>query len=167
MSLLDRISKDRIEGKVKLLLYGLSGAGKTTMIKTFPNLNKTLVIDIEKGLKSLGNLKVDSILINSLAEFNDLCKELKTDTIQNRYETIVIDSLTELQQYMINTICEEKKTNILTIGDWGIIANKCSRMIRWLRDLDYNIFVIAGAEENSKEEITYIRPLLSGKISRR
>ena len=47
-----------------ILVYGSSGVGKTTLLGTLPH-EETLIIDVDRGLASLGHASIDTIQIGS------------------------------------------------------------------------------------------------------
>ena len=93
---------------LKIILYGLSGAGKSTMIGTLPGT--TLVLDTEKGLLVLeGQENIDVIEISKISspdpEEMTLLKVyqlIKDGTLS--YDNYVLDSITDLSETLFAQI---------------------------------------------------------------
>lgn len=171
--------------KIKALLYGFSGSGKTYSARTLPR-DKTLVISAEKGLLSIAKTGMDKIEIASWDELIELYFELgawdrgenfyiidgnKTDCefIKKKYDFIFIDSLTEINEMCKDKILSSypKKKETMEIQDWGKLYNKMSKMIKGFRDLEsYGVIMIAGEEhlENKKTGELTLVPSLNGKL---
>ena len=58
-------------GKTTIALFGPSGVGKTTLLKTLPP-KATLCIDLEAGMKSVQDWPGASIPVRSFIDFRDL-----------------------------------------------------------------------------------------------
>ena len=59
------------DGKTTIALFGPSGVGKTTLLKTLPPA-ETLCIDLEAGLKSVQDWPGDSISVRTFADAADI-----------------------------------------------------------------------------------------------
>ena len=59
------------DGKTTIALFGPSGVGKTTLLKTLPPA-ETLCIDLEAGLKSVQDWQGDSISVRTFADAADI-----------------------------------------------------------------------------------------------
>ena len=126
------------DGKVFALVYGGSGTGKTHLIGTLGELGTVLVIDVDKGYKTLVSPKVpgitnqmrDNITIVSFDAFTDLTEAanlaIKNDpvawskllkiTVDKPFDWIVWDTWSELQWNMMQEL--RKRENLLS-GDLG------------------------------------------------
>jgi hypothetical protein len=65
----ERLSKDA--GKTTMVIFGPSGAGKTSLLKTLPPA-ETLCIDLEAGMKSVQDWRGDSIPVRSFPDALDI-----------------------------------------------------------------------------------------------
>lgn len=59
------------QGKTTMALFGMSGAGKTTLVKTMPD-EVTVCLDFEAGLKSVQDWRGDSLPIRRFADAVDI-----------------------------------------------------------------------------------------------
>ena len=65
----ERLSEDA--GKTTMAIFGPSGAGKTSLLKTLPPA-ETLCIDLEAGMKSVQDWRGDSIPVRSFPDAIDI-----------------------------------------------------------------------------------------------
>lgn len=164
--------------KVKLVIYGTSGAGKTTSIKTLPH-DKTLVISAESGLLSLSGTKIDYVdiatddkgqVLNSekrLERLKDILKYLDTAEAIKKYEYVVVDSLTEIGEIIANFWKEKITDKAKTFEVWGSIGQSQINFIKSLRDnQNYNV-VLLCLESLEKDDTSrrFYGPDMPGKAA--
>lgn len=159
--------------RLKVLLYGVSGTGKTTMAATFP---KPLFLDLESGLRS--TLRVGSVLrypsdptedvkeYSQVVEFYKLVKNMKNPP----FETIVIDSLNELQVLVTQNVVSRFKRvkrqydDQLTMADYGKANRDFMKVIRLFLKLPYHIvFTAIASQRDPGDEETQLFPKFVGK----
>jgi hypothetical protein len=159
-----------------LMVYGDSGVGKTTLLASasaVPEMQPVLLIDVEGGTLSIRKRypQVDTVRVKSFNDFNGLAISLRTKP--HPYKTIIIDSLTEVQklgmlEIMKRTIekDQERDPDLPGIGEWGKNIEQTRKLVRFFRDLPYNILFTALAnhnqDPNGKKHTT---PSLSGKLA--
>jgi replication-associated recombination protein RarA len=153
-----------VENKfVKMLIYGPAGIGKTRFCST---ANKPLFLDCEGGLLSVIDKDVDYIPIKEWKSVQDVFLELITGKLD--YDTIIIDSLTELSKKSMDAILgnvQQGQTNavgskiIPNQHDWLMNIEEVRRCVRAFRDLDKNI-IMTCLQRDEKNE-------LSGGITRK
>jgi phage nucleotide-binding protein len=149
--------------KLKIVLYGASGSGKTTSIKTLPH-EKTLVVSAESGLLSLSGTKIDYVDIATddegkmlpsgkrIERLNDIVKYLCTKEAMEKYENIVVDSLTEIGE-VIAAYWKEKITDkAKTFELWGNIGQSQTSFIKTMRDMPYYNVIFLCLEDLDKDE---------------
>jgi phage nucleotide-binding protein len=159
---------------VYMLVYGTSGRGKTSLIKTLP-LERTLVLDAENGLavlqheKSVSNVALhkddNGVTLNEedrYKRFLEFCELIKKPETKQSYDWLVIDSLTELGQNIqrhMATLHEGFKL-------WGEYTNAMIDVLKFFRDLDhYNVLFIALEDRIDEEDTgrSYFYPSIGGK----
>lgn len=136
---------------LKVLLYGASGSGKTRMAATFP---KPLFLDLESGLRStlaLGPVlrfpadpKEEIQSLEDVKRFYSLAKGAKP----GKFETIVIDSLNELQLLLMKNILRRFDAtrhyeDQPTMADYGKLARDFQSIIRLFLKLPYHVVFTA------------------------
>jgi len=157
--------KSKPETFIQCLIYGDSGVGKSFLAATAP---KPLILLTEpNGQASImhSNEKADLIHIGSAAMLGQVIKSIKEDPKRwSKYDTIVIDSLTEVQRLYRDHLTNEG-TQMMKLQDWGKLAEYMRRFIRALRSLPKNIVAIALLEKNVEEDsqITEYKPAFDGK----
>ena len=155
--------KDGI-GHAKLLIWGNSGAGKTWLASGSP---KPLIVLTEKnGMVSVANSNqnADYVFIENidqLREFIDLAKSGQL----SKYQTIVFDSLTELQKIIRDGILEGRSSDQMKIQDWGKLANRTIGFVRSIRDLPFHIVCTALRSDSINEDgaVISVGPAFEGR----
>jgi len=148
--------------KIKAVVYGTSGSGKTYFAASAPN---PIFASSEGGLLSTvatGN-RIDFAEIKSLEDLQALFLKLKAGG--HGYETVVIDSITEINE-IIKEDLEAKRGGKMQIQDWGDLGKKIKKVLRSFRDLDmHTIFIAQEMLEKDDQKIQKIVPSLNGKAA--
>jgi hypothetical protein len=84
-------TRDYMSNGVKILVYGLSGVGKTCLIPTLPNC---LGISAEGGLLSIRKANIDYIEIRGVEQLEEAYQYACT----SEYESIAVDSISEIAE---------------------------------------------------------------------
>lgn len=159
--------------RLKVLLYGVAGTGKTTMAATFPS---PLFLDMEGGLRS--TLRVGDVFrypenpdedITSYAQVVDFYRRVKAAK-NPPFQTIVLDSLNELQlllaQHLISKYTKVKRQydDQLTLADYGKTNRDFSKVIRLFLKLPYHVvFTAASSSREPGDEETLVAPKFVGR----
>jgi len=131
------------------VLYGRSGSGKTTLAGDFPK--PMLYLDIrDEGTDSIAD--VEGIDVKEIESSEDV-EEVRDFLRRNpkRYKTVVLDTVTQLQELVVNEIAEGKKLKgkragdfgTLTKQDWGAVSAKLKGFIIDFRDMPMEVVFIA------------------------
>ena len=157
---------------VKMLVYGDPGVGKTVFSCSG---DRTIFIDVEGGSLSVQNRikakKVARKRFDTFDEIEEFVRGLREKG--SKADTLVIDSITELQKKLMDSIVaqhpEVKRPygDGLTVGDWGYNTERMRRFIRMARDLDMNVIFTALAMEEKNEMTGVVKtpPKMSPKLS--
>ena len=113
---------------VKMLVYGESGAGKTTLIKTLPN---PIVLSAESGLLSLKDCDIPYITVTSLEDMEEAFMYLTTDSEGMKFKSVALDSISEIGERIL---ANEMKINKDGRKAYGEMKNKLFEMIIGFRD---------------------------------
>lgn len=144
--------------KVKALVYGPSGAWKTSFWGTAPN---PIFASAEWGLLSIAHLNPDYVDIKTTKDLTELYTFLKTKP--HDYETVIIDSITEIND-LIKAWIERKNWRLMQLQDWWTLEKEITDILRKFRDLDMNVLFLALEKfEKDGEKIERIYPMLNGK----
>jgi hypothetical protein len=131
---------DKIEKRLKMLLFGPAGAGKTTAAIQFP---KPYLIDTERGAENAQYVehlrRVGGAYFSSsdpdevLAEVTSLLSE------KHDYRTVIIDPLTVLYNDLLDKAADEVGTDFGKHK--GPADRKIKRLITMLLRLDMNVII--------------------------
>lgn len=146
--------------RLNVLVYGDAGVGKTTFAASAAELGRVLLIDAESGSQFLPEEYAKNIDVLKLENVDDLDEILKEENVKD-YQTIVIDSITEVAKKMCDKIKGNKES--LTVGDWGKVITELETFFRKFRDLNRHGVLVALAQEKDDDNIVVKRPSLSGK----
>jgi len=150
-----------------MMVYGMGGVGKTTFAATFP---KPLLLDFENGAKYFGErgIEVDVALFKHWPTLED--KKALATAIEN-YETVIVDPIGEAMEKLINdtnTISGSKfrqNGGDLTMAGWGEVKKQMRNFIKFLRDSNKNVILVAHVDEKMDDEVLVKRPLIATKLS--
>lgn len=161
-----------------MLVYGQPGAGKTVFAGSadaVPQLRPVLVIDIEGGTFSLREQYPDVkvLRVETWAQMQEVYNDLYTGN--HPYQTIVLDSLTEIQKlcmydvmkYRIAKSDKDLDPDIPDMQAWGKNIELIRKFVRAFRDLPVNtIFTaLSMVNKDSKTGSTSTKPSMSGKLA--
>lgn len=162
---------------LNILIYGDSGVGKTTLAGSadaVPEMRPVLVIDIEGGTESLRRPypDVDVVRVKNWTEMNELYSVLYDG--KSGYQTIILDSLTEIQKFSMYKIMEgvvalesSRDPDIPSMREWGKNLEQTRKFVRGFRDLPMNVIftALAKGDKNPRTGITTLKPSLNGKAA--
>lgn len=133
---------------VKVLIYGQSSAGKTSLLGGLKG--KTLIISAEGGLLVLRDKAMDVVEVKNMEEFGEVYMALKNGELE--YDNVAIDSLSEIADMIVDELSEDEyfgnSSNAFVL--WKEYSNRITKIVRAFRSLDLN--VVFTALEDSLEE---------------
>lgn len=145
---------------IKALIFGRPGSGKTTFASTAPS---PIFLSAEAGLLSIAHKKPHAIIISTLKDLQDAYHYLNTE--KHGYKTVVIDSITEINE-IVKAEIEQKNNRGISKNDWGEVLSKLKKIIRDFRDLPMHcIFLAQESIEKDDDTIVRIYPSLNGKAA--
>ena len=151
---------------LKIGIYGDAGVGKTTLAATAP---KPLFLNAEAGDVALRNKDIDVIRIDEFQIIDQVYSwvdhHIRNGTFE--YETIVIDSLTEIAKRAMDMVLASEGRDMPHQGDWGRSMEYVRRIVRKFRDLDLHVVFVMGAvfREDSETGVAQQMPNLPGNLS--
>ena len=148
--------------KIRLLIAGFPGIGKTTLALSAP---KPLHIDVDRGVDRVqAKNRKDYIQPNS---YEELIEDLKSDL--SDYETLVFDTggklLDLMKPYVIRQDSKngQKDGQTLSIKGYGAVGKEFQRLMDYaFYQLNKNVVVIFHAKEDKDGEATKLRILVEG-----
>jgi len=144
---------------VKALIFGESGTGKTKLAGTVPT---PLILNAEGGLLSLAGDNLDSVDIKTVEDVMEIYQFVTESEDAKKYETIVLDSVSEIAEVYLSTL---KKEYADARQAYGQLATDVTDMIRAFRDIkDKHVYFIAKAGKVENDSgISEVKPIMPGK----
>lgn len=153
----------------KALICGEPGSGKTLISSTWPN---PFYASAEGGLMSIADRNIPYVEVKTI---DDLLKiknmldqdaDVREEIIGFPVDTIVIDTIDEVQQIMMRERLRDERIEAMRLADWGWLSENMSAMVRGFRNLDMNVVFTCHVKETSDAESgkTWIKPQLQGAI---
>lgn len=142
-----RSTSDAHTNGVKLLVYGQSGAGKTTLIKTLP---KPIVLSAEGGLLSLQDADLPFIEISDMETLREAYTWLTQSDEAKGFESVALDSISEIAEVVLNA---EKKATKDPRQAYGAMQEQMADIIRAFRDLPGRHVYMSAKLEKTQDEM--------------
>jgi hypothetical protein len=170
-----KITGPASEGYINMLIYGESGTTKTRTAGSacvVPTMGPVLLIDFEGGTLSLGRDYKD-VQVVRCKSWDDCIRLYNALYDNNPFNTIILDSLTELQKFIMRMVMKEvvqknsdRDEDIASLREWGKQGEMLRRLIRGLRDLPCNTIFTALHHEQTNDDgkVIRIRPGLPGQL---
>ena len=144
---------------VKMLVYGKSGRGKTTLCATAPT---PVILSAEAGLLSLSQFQLPYVEIKDMAGLQEAYRWALGSAEARQFETICLDSLTEIAEVVLNAAKKSVKDPRQAYGE---MIEKMTDIIRLFRDLPGRNVYMSAKQEYAKNEITGVMinsPMMPG-----
>ena len=153
MTLIRKPAELEIPQKIKVLVYGQAGMGKTTLALSAPN---PLLLDFDNGIHRVnyGHQK-DTVQIHSWNEALDVLKE-----DLSAYDTIVVDTIGKMMDYIITFVCPVGNPRI---QDWGKINQEFANFTRSAYALNKNVIFVAHRDLRKEGDDNVFVPALREK----
>lgn len=144
---------------VKVLVYGAPGAGKTRLCATAP---KPFILSAESGLLSLRKETLPYAVISSIEDFNEAYAWVTGSEEAEKYETICLDSISEIAEQILS---EEKTLSKDGRKAYGEMQDRMNRLLRAFRDIPgKNVYFSAKMERTQMDSgLILYTPSLPGR----
>jgi len=155
MSLIRKSNEIERPKNVRLMIYGQSGTGKTTFALSS---NNTLLFDFDRGVHRIESQHrpLGTVSVNSYQEVLDtLTKEDLSE-----FNTIVVDTIGKMLDYIIIHVCGTKQPRI---QDWGKINQTFSDFNRTLYHSGKNVIYVAHRDVRKEGDENVFVPALREK----
>lgn len=156
-----------LEDRAKILTHGNTGSGKSELGASAHN--PAIALCERQALRTIRRRNPEAAvwLIESSDDLRAMLAELMSQCAAGGcpYDTVVLDSLTEIQNMLKREILQKagSERETLSQGEWGVIIDRCANIARAFRDLPLHVLVLCRSEESFPMDERYVRPSLSGK----
>lgn len=157
---------------IKLVVYGKSKVGKTSLIATCAN---PLIISAERGLLSLRNnpatRNTPVIEIHGMTEFNEVFEWCSKSNDAKKFNSFALDSITEIAELCLGeekakAIAKAKGGKVNNFEPYMELGTQIMAILRGFRDMPAKHVLFIAQEEFDKDEQTGLsvyRPVLPGR----
>ena len=139
-------TNDVSEARIKALVYGQAGAGKTTLATTMP---KPIIISAEGGLLSISGSDIPYIEVSSMEELEE-AYEWVTSPAADEFDSVILDSISEIGEVVLT---HEKKINKDGRAAYGELQVQMTTLIRSFRDLPGKHVLMTAKLEKMQDEM--------------
>lgn len=164
-----------VSTSVNMLLYGDSGVGKTVFAGSGRESGKNdLIIDVEGGTLSAArsNSQANVIPATDYDTFVSIVEAIEKEP--DRFEWVIVDSLTKLQDVIWNKILEEATAKNPSrspykreLQEYGEAQSRLKDLVERLKNSDANILFVALADTEIDEDGNNVRvPAIHGSQGR-
>lgn len=157
--------------KVSMVIYGRSGSGKTTFAATMPG--PILLLDArEDGTDSICDVEgVDVLPIKNWEDVELAYYFLKSKKGRAKYKSVILDTVTKMQDILLNEICDENNREQATKREWGQLGQRMKPWFDNYTDLPQHVAFLCqdrttDSETEDDDQMTpEVGPRLSPSIA--
>lgn len=158
MSLIKKSNEIKVVKNIKIMIYGQAGMGKSTFALSAP---RPLLLDFDNGVKRVNtNHLGDQVGIVQVESWNDIRYLLNSPNELNDFDSIVVDTIGKMMDYIIAYRCNGGQPRI---QDWGAINNDFKWFTNALSGLNKNVIFVAHRDTRKEGEETVFIPALREK----
>jgi phage nucleotide-binding protein len=139
-------TKDAHRNGLKIIVFGASGTGKTSLIKTLPN---PVVLSAEAGLLSINDADIPYIEIQSMEALMDAYRWVTESSEAAQFESIALDSISEVGEVVL---AGEKRKNKDVRAAYGELQTVMMDALRAFRDLRGKHVYMSAKQEKMQDE---------------
>lgn len=131
---------------LKLLCYGQSGSGKTSLIPTLPN---PVILSAEAGLLSIADADLPFVQIETIADLREAYQWLTKSEEGKSFDSVALDSISEIAEVVL--VAEKKQSKDGRMA-YGNMAEQMTDLIRAFRDIPgRNVYFTSKLEKTQDE----------------
>lgn len=134
---------------IKILTYGLAGAGKTSLCATTGE--PTVIISAESGLLSLRNVDIPVIEVKTIADVHEAYQFITLSEEAKDFRWVCLDSISEIAEVVLN---HEKKNTKDPRQAYGALSEQMQDLLRAFRDIPGRNVYMSAKCERVKDENT-------------
>lgn len=133
---------------VKALVYGIAGAGKTTLATTLP---RPIIISAENGLLSIAGSGIGVIEVENFEDLKQAYQWCVNPANQTYFDSIMLDSISEIAEQILLFAKTKVKDARLAYTD---LSDRLIDIIKDFRDIKGKHVIMTAKIESAKEELT-------------
>jgi hypothetical protein len=163
MSLIRKPHELNVQTKIKALIYGQAGTGKTTLALSTP---KPLLFDFDGGVHRVNFAHLSNVGTVQIESYQDFLDVLEKEDLSD-FETFVIDTGGKCLDYMADYIIRKnpklgKSNGTLTLQGYGERKAEFSALCKRISLMNKHILFVAHRETRTDgDEVRYV-PLFGG-----
>jgi phage nucleotide-binding protein len=145
---------------INFLVYGASGAGKTSLIRTLPN---PIILSAESGLLSIADAGLAYIEIDSIETLHEAYMWLKSSDEAKAFDSIALDSISEIGEVVL---ASEKRATKDPRQAYGAMSDTMAEVIRSFRDIGKHVYFSAKMDKSQDDtgRIMYAPSMPGNKV---
>ncbi len=161
MTLIKRPCEIQFASKIKMLIYGQAGQGKTTMAVSAP---KPLLIDCDGGVHRINPAHMVPVV--QVKNYDEILTALNTEDL-SEFESIIIDTGGKLLDLMASYIIARnpkmgKANGSLTLQGYGERKAEFSQFCKLVMSKNKHLIFVAHRETRTEGDDTRYVPLFGG-----
>lgn len=163
MSLIKKASELTIQNKIKALVYGQPGMGKTTIALSAP---KPLLFDFDNGVHRVNFAHLDGVDTVQISSYQDFSDVLETEDL-SAYETLVIDTGGKCLDFMSEFIIKNnpkmgRGNGVLTLQGYGERKGLFSALVKKISIMGKHVIFVAHRDTKTEGDDTRYVPQFGG-----
>jgi len=151
----------KTEKTLNCLIYGAPGVGKTYFGSTAPT---PLIISVESGEMTINDSSIKATISRNCDTVDKVRKSVQY-AIDNKFKTIVIDSLTRYAKIFLEETLAKSGREKETWDDFGAVSKHIEKMVWSLQGKDINTIFICHDKDVEEAAGIVKRPSLQGKLA--
>jgi phage nucleotide-binding protein len=163
MGLIKKSNELKIQTKIKALIYGQPGMGKSTLALSSP---KPLLFDFDNGVHRVNHAHLENVDTVQITSYQDLIDVFANEDLSS-YETFVIDTGGKCLDYMGEYIIKKnpkmgKSNGSLTLQGYGERKVEFSTLVKRISLMDKHVVFVAHRETKTEGDETRYIPQFGG-----
>ena len=163
MGLIKKSTELDIQNKIKALIYGQAGMGKTTLSISSP---KPLLFDFDNGVHRVNFSHLESVDTVQIKSYQNLLDVLSGEDLST-YETLVIDTGGKCLDYMGEYIIKRnpkmgKSNGMLSLQGYGERKAEFSLLVKRISMMNKHIIFVAHRDTKTEGDDTRYVPQFGG-----
>lgn len=161
--------QDELDNRIKMLVAGTSGSGKTRFALTAPNpifancLSGVATLAMHPGTPFVNVAGETDLLALKVAL--DRSPEEREELFGFPVETLVVDTVDEFQRRLLQERLVSQKRELPIFEDWNWLGVRCNSIFGGLAGLDINVIFLLHIKQDMPEDKLFIKPALQGAFT--